>query len=103
MKGGLRGIIIDGFLVVYSATCNAILAFIVTETTFKYVDPKTVWKFELFLLATAQAANSLKSFRSTAFAHHLDEVKIKEDKQEVKEDKAASEGKTVQGNPPYPP
>lgn len=78
MKGGLRGILIDGFLVAYAASCTAALGFIVSDSTYKYVDPYVVWKLELFLITSGAFAGALRGFRSTAFAHHIEDIKAKE-------------------------
>lgn len=83
MNGGLRGIMIDGFLVSYAATCTAALGFIVSDSTYKYVDPYVVWRLELFLITSGTFAGALRGFRSTAFAHHIDQVKVKEDAEEA--------------------
>lgn len=73
MRPGGRGIIIDGFLTTVIAVCTPLLGVLMADDVFKYINPTTVWWARTSVIVIGAAAGGLKAFRSTAFAHHIDE------------------------------
>lgn len=73
-----RSVVIEGWLYWYTALGGALMTYLSTEETYKYMDPKTRFWVIALIGSTVTAFNSLKAFRSMTFGRHVGEQQDKE-------------------------
>lgn len=71
----MKPVVFDGLLWFIIGVSGAAIAELGSETAFKYISPYTLfwWKFTMACLLAG--ATSLKTYRSTGYAAHLDKQK----------------------------
>lgn len=65
----------DGFLLVLSSFCAAILTYMATEEAYKYVNPILLFWLKVALGSTSSSISALVAFRSKVYTQHQQQVK----------------------------
>lgn len=65
----------DGFLLVTSSFCAAILTYMATEEAYKYVNPFLLFWLKVALGSTSSSISALVAFRSKVYTQHQQQVK----------------------------
>jgi hypothetical protein len=60
----------DGFLLVLSSFCAAILTYLATEEAYKYVNPTTLFWLKVTLGSCSSSISALVAFRSKVYSQH---------------------------------
>jgi len=72
---GIKPVFIDGFLYLWIAMLTSIAAFFGSDDAEKYVGPQLLFWLKGIITTISAGVVSIKMFRSTAFADHLEEKK----------------------------
>lgn len=64
-------VVIDGVLWVSIALWGTMQAMLTTDEAYKYISPSTLFWSKFWVACLASACGSLKAFRSTSYAQHL--------------------------------
>lgn len=73
--GGLKPVVIDGFLYVIIAVCGFAEATLTSDDVFKYMNPYLVFYIKWIVGMLGAGATALKMFRSTSYSEHQDAKK----------------------------
>lgn len=71
----MKPVVLDGWLWVIIGGSGAAIAELGSETAFKYINPYILFWAKFFFSVQLASATSLKTYRSTAYAKHLDDQK----------------------------
>lgn len=75
----VKTVTVDGMLYVIIGCCTAIIAIFGSDESYKYCNPYLVFWIKAVASIVNGGALSLKMYRSTQFANHLDEKKKETD------------------------
>lgn len=73
--GGLKPVVIDGFLYVVIAVCGFAEATLTSDDVYKYMIPWMVFYSKWIIGMVGAGATALKMFRSTSYSEHQDAKK----------------------------
>lgn len=71
----LKPVVIDGVLWVSIALFACMQAMLTTEEAYKYCNPTVLFWMKFVVACCGASAGSLKAFRSTTYAAHVEEKK----------------------------
>lgn len=75
--GGLKPVVIDGFLYVVIAVCGTVTAILTQDDAYKYVNPYVLYIGKSVFEVLGAATTALKMFRSTSYGDHRTSVDAK--------------------------
>lgn len=78
--GGLKPVVIDGFLYVVIAVCGFAEATLTSDDVYKYMNPFLVFYTKWIVGMIGAGATALKMFRSTSYSEHQDAKKAEASK-----------------------
>ncbi len=70
-----KPVVIDGILWVSIALFTCMQSMLTTEEAYKYCNPTVLFWMKFGVACCGASAGSLKAFRSTTYAAHVEEVK----------------------------
>lgn len=73
--GGLKPVVIDGFLYVVIAVCGFAEATLTSDDVYKYMNPFLVFYTKWMVGMLGAGATALKMFRNTSYSEHQDAKK----------------------------
>lgn len=71
----MKPVVLDGWLWVIIGGSGAAIAELGSETAFKYINPYLLFWAKFYFSVQFASATSLKTYRSTTYAKHLDDQK----------------------------
>lgn len=74
----INAVFVDGSLWVLIALFTAMQGMLTGEESYKYASPTVLFWTKFTIASMAASCGALKAFRSTSYAHHIEDVKAKD-------------------------